>query len=204
MTKMNSIMGVAYKHLSIYIFYQNDRVYLSQDFLWCYDIIIVYLQSVLVTQDTKTKRRGGYNAKTEYEVVKRNDTAALLHITPHNGTATNTQKVIYLHLCTCLKLRGGGDIRKVKSSFERNCRSCEQNLDVFPMFDRHKLTLNEHWTNTMLIKNYRAELPRSVSGIETGIINWSWFLEVIICSSLNWEEHLTNPRNPEESEERVE
>ena len=46
----------------------------------------------MVTQDTKTKRRGVYNAKTEYEVVKRNDTAALLHITPHNGTDTNTQK----------------------------------------------------------------------------------------------------------------
>ena len=45
MTKMNSIMGVAYKHLSIYVFYQNDRVYLSQDFLWCYDIIIVYIYS---------------------------------------------------------------------------------------------------------------------------------------------------------------
>ena len=61
----------------------------------------------MVTQDTKTKRRGVYNAKTEYEVVKRNDTAALLHITPHNGTDTNTKKVIYLHLFTCLKLWEG-------------------------------------------------------------------------------------------------
>ena len=45
MTKMNSKMGVAYKHLSIYIFDQNDGLNLSQDFLWCYDIIIVYIYS---------------------------------------------------------------------------------------------------------------------------------------------------------------
>ena len=33
MMKMNSIMGVAYKHSSIYIFDQNHGLNLSQDFL---------------------------------------------------------------------------------------------------------------------------------------------------------------------------
>ena len=123
----------------------------------------IYLQSVLVTQDTKTKRRGVYNAKTEYEVVKRNDTAALLHITPHNGMDTNTQKSNISAFVYVSEAMGGGcDILQLKSSFERDCRSCKQNLDVFPWFDSHKLTLNEHWNNTMLIKNYRnpwAALP---------------------------------------------
>ena len=99
----------------------------------------------MVTQDTKTKRRGVYNAKTEYEVVKRNDTAALLHITPHNGTDTNTQKSNISAFVYVSEAMGGGcDILKVKSSCERNCRSCKQNLDVFPWFDLRKVTLNVH------------------------------------------------------------
>ena len=77
--------------------------------------------------------------------MKRNDTAALLHITPHNGTDTNTQKSNISAFVYVSEAMGGGcDIPKVKSSFERYCGSCKQNLDVFPWFNRHKLTLNLH------------------------------------------------------------